>query len=199
MAAKTDERLPPPPDSGPLSATPPAGGPLAADDLLPAVYRELRALAAAHLARLRPGETLRPTALVHEAYLKLLGSAGAGWNGRGHFFGAAAQAMREIIVDHVRRKVAAKRGGGARPEPLDTEITVCADGLGADDVLAVNSALSRLEAEHPRKAQVVVMRYFAGLSEEEIAAALGVTARTVEREWRFARAYLRDVLSREAP
>jgi RNA polymerase sigma factor (TIGR02999 family) len=172
-----------------------AGRPEAAGELLPVVYGELRKLAAAQMARLRPGETLQPTALVHEAYLKLVGQADPGWNGRGHFFGAAAQAMREIIVDHVRRKSAAKRGAGRPNEDLDAAFDVSADGLDLEDVLAVDAALGRLEAEHPRKAKVVVMRYFGGLSEEEIAEALGVTTRTVEREWRFARAYLHEALS----
>ncbi len=171
-----------------------AGRPQAAAELLPVVYGELRRLAAAQMARLRPGETLQPTALVHEAYLALVGEADPGWNGRGHFFGAAAQAMREIIVDHVRRKAAAKRGGGRVAEDLDAAIAVAAGDLGADDVLAVDAAVARLAALHPRKAKVVVMRYFGGLSEEEIAASLGVTPRTVEREWRFARAFLHDLL-----
>jgi RNA polymerase sigma factor (TIGR02999 family) len=170
----------------------------AAHELLPLVYAELRKLAAAQMARLRPGETLQATALVHEAYLELCGTPRPGWNGRAHFFGAAAHAMRELIVSHVRRKSALKRGGGRRPEDLDVAVNVAAAGLGADDVLAVDVAVTKLQAEHPRKAQVVVMRYFGGLSEEEIAEALGVTPRTVEREWRFARAYLHDLLGREA-
>jgi RNA polymerase sigma factor (TIGR02999 family) len=173
-----------------------AGKQQAAAELLPVVYGELRRLAAAQMVRLRPGETLQPTALVHEAYLKLVGSTDPGWNGRGHFFGAAAQAMRELIVDRVRRKAAAKRGGGKVAEDLDAAVAVTAGDLGVDDVLAVDAAVERLAAEHPRKAQVVVMRYFAGLTEEEIAGALGVTVRTVEREWRFARAYLHDILAR---
>jgi RNA polymerase sigma factor (TIGR02999 family) len=173
-----------------------AGKPQAADALLPVVYGELRKLAAAQMARLRPGETLQPTALVHEAYLKLVGEADPGWNGRGHFFGAAAQAMREIIVDRVRRKSAVKRGGGRPAEDLDDAVAVAATDLGLEDVLSVDASIRALEAEHPRKAQIVVMRYFGGLSEEDIAAALGVTTRTVEREWRFARAWLHDHLLR---
>lgn len=175
-----------------------ANAPQAAAELVPAVYAELRKIAAAQMARLRPGETLQPTALVHEAYLKLVRDADPGWNGRGHFFGAAAQAMREIIVDHVRRKSAAKRGGGRPDEDLEAAFAVNASGLPADDVLAINAALTRLEAEHPRRAKVVVMRYFGGLSENEIAEALEVTTRTVEREWRFARAYLHEALSGRA-
>jgi RNA polymerase sigma factor (TIGR02999 family) len=166
----------------------------AAGELLPLVYRELRRLAASQLARLRPGQTLQPTALVHEAYIKLVGSGDPGWDGRGHFFAAAAMAMRELIVDAVRRKSAAKRGGGVPPEELHTALAVPGGGPGLDDVLAVDAALKQLEAQHPRKAKVVVMRYFGGLADEEIAAAVGVDVRTVERDWRFARAWLHSVL-----
>jgi RNA polymerase sigma factor (TIGR02999 family) len=174
------------------------GEPRAAAELLPLVYAELRRLAAAQMRKLRPGATLQPTALVHEAYLELVGRADPGWNGRGHFFGAAAQAMREIIVDQVRRKTAQKRGGGRANEPLDAAFEVAQAGLGTDDVLAVDAALKQLEAEHPRKAQVVIMRWFGGLSEEEIAEALGLTVRTVAREWRFARAFLHERLGLSA-
>jgi RNA polymerase sigma factor (TIGR02999 family) len=171
-----------------------AGRQSAAGELLPLVYRELRRLAAAQLARLRPGQTLQPTALVHEAYVKLVGSGDPGWDGRGHFFAAAATAMRELVVDTVRRKAAAKRGGGVPAEELDAALAVPRGGPGLEDVLAVDAALKRLEAEHPRKAQVVVMRYFGGLADEEIAEAVGVNVRTVERDWRFARAWLHSVL-----
>lgn len=170
----------------------------AAADLLPIVYAELRRLAGAQMARLRPGQTLQPTAVVHEAYFKLVGREDPGWNGRGHFFGAAAQAMRELLVDHQRRRSAAKRGGGRPNEELDEALGACVKGIGAEDVLAVHAALERLEADHPRKGKVAVMRYFGGLSDEEIAEALGVTTRTIEREWRFARAFLHDVLRGEA-
>ena len=169
----------------------------AADELLPVLYGELRKLAAAQMSRLRGGETLQPTALVHEAYLKLVANADPRWNGRGHFFGAAAQAMRELIVDYLRRKSAGKRGGGRPNEPLEAAIAVSAGSLGPDDALAVDAALRELEAAHPRKAKVVVMRYFGGLSEEEIAETLGVTTRTVEREWRFAKAWLHAALLSE--
>jgi RNA polymerase sigma factor (TIGR02999 family) len=179
-----------------------AGRPQAAAQLLPLVYAELRKLAAAQMSRLRPGDTLQATALVHEAYLKLVGQADPGWSGRGHFFGAAAQAMRNLIVDHIRHKSAAKRGGGQPKAELDdalgATLVASGGGLSAEDALAVDEAVKRLEAEHPRKAQVVVMRYFGGLSAEEIAEALGVTTRTVEREWRFARAYLHAALRGEA-
>jgi RNA polymerase sigma factor (TIGR02999 family) len=171
-----------------------AGDARAAEQLLPAVYGELRRLAAAQMAHLRPGQTLQPTALVHEAYLKLVGRSDPGWNGRGHFFGAAAQAMREIIVDQYRRKSAQKRGGGQVPDELDAAFAVAEDDLPAEDVLAIDTALSGLEVEHPRRARVVTMRYFAGMTVEEIADALDVTPRTVEREWRFARAWLHQKL-----
>jgi RNA polymerase sigma factor (TIGR02999 family) len=171
-----------------------AGRQSAANELLPLVYRELRRLAAAQLARLRPGQTLQPTALVHEAYAKLVGSGDPGWDGRGHFFAAAATAMRELVVDAVRRKAAAKRGGGVPAEDLDAALAVPRGGPGLDDVLAVDAAIKRLEVEYPRKAKVVVMRYFGGLADEEIAAAVGVNVRTVERDWRFARAWLHSVL-----
>lgn len=171
-----------------------AGRESAASELLPLVYRELRRLAAAQLARLRPGQTLQPTALVHEAYVKLVGSGDPGWDGRGHFFAAAATAMREVVVDAVRRKAAAKRGGGVPDEALDSALAVPRGGPALDDVLAVDAALERLEAQYPRKAKVVVMRYFGGLADEEIAAAVGVDVRTVERDWRFARAWLHSVL-----
>lgn len=168
----------------------------AAAELLPIVYAELRALAGAQMARLRPGQTLQPTALVHEAYLKLVGAADPGWNGRGHFFGAAAQAMRELLVDLLRRKAAVKHGGGQVREDIDIDIDIDIaageDGLPAEEVLAIHEGLQALEAEHPRKAEVVVMRFFGGLSVEEIAAALGTTTRTIERDLRFARAYLFD-------
>ncbi|HEY8089004.1 MAG TPA: ECF-type sigma factor [Polyangiaceae bacterium] len=166
----------------------------AAQELLPLVYGELRRLAAAQLARLRPGQTLQPTALVHEAYVKLVGSRDPGWDGRGHFFAAAAMAMRELVVDAVRRKAAAKRGGGVPAEELDAALAVPGGGPGLEDVLAVNAALERLEAEYPRKAKVVIMRYFGGLADAEIASAVGVDVRTVERDWRFARAWLHGVL-----
>lgn len=172
-----------------------SGRPRAADELLVLVYNELRRLAAAQIARLRPGQTLQPTALVHEAYLKLVGDADPGWNSRGHFLAAAAQAMREIIIDQIRRKSAIKRGGGQAHHALDEAVTVLSPDMNPEEAMGIDAAIGRLQADHPRKAQVVVMRYFGGLGEDEIAAALGVTPRTVERDWRFARAYLHALLS----
>lgn len=157
------------------------------------VYAELRRIAAWQIAHRRAGQALRPTMLVHEAYLKLMGPDAATWSNRGHFFSAAARAMREIIVDHVRRQ-AATRPVAPGPEGGPASIAPDADDRRADEVLAVHAALQRLEVDHPRKAQIVVMRYFGGLSDEEIAGALDLTTQDVERAWRFARAYLHDVI-----
>jgi len=163
-----------------------------------AVYAELRRIAVARLAGLSPGQTLQPTALVHEAYLKLAGSDDTVWNNSAHFFGAAAQAMREIIVDHVRRRSAKKRGRAGSCDPHESGFELSSGELPLDDVLAIDSAIRELEREHPRKASVVVMRYFAGMSTAQIAEALEVTTRTVEREWRFARALLAESLAGSA-
>jgi RNA polymerase sigma factor (TIGR02999 family) len=164
----------------------------AASQLLPLLYDELRKLARARMARLAPGQTLQPTALVHEAYARVIGAADPGWDGRGHFFGAAAQAMRDILVDHARRKAALKRGGDrARLELQEFDLAIQPPG---DDLVALDEALRRLEAEDPRKGQVVNLRYFAGLTAEETAGALGVSLGTVEREWRYVRAWLHTQL-----
>jgi len=171
-------------------------GKLTTSDFFPLVYGELRRLAAAQLAKLRPGQTLQPTALVNEAYLKLVRQTDAPWDGSAHFFGAAAQAMREIVVDHVRRRTALKRGGGQAAEPLSSAAFAhTAVELPLDDALAIDAALRDLERTYPRQARVVVMRYFAGMSVEQIAASMKVTTRTVEREWRFARALLAATLA----
>lgn len=167
----------------------------AAAALLPRVYAELRALAAARLRRAPPGQTLQATALVHEAYLALVGGQDPGWSGRGHFFGAAAQAMREIVIDQARRKAAVKRGGGLQREAVEVDGLALGDGLPGEDLLALDGALTRLEAEHPERARVVVLRYFGGLSEAECAEVLGVSTRTVERAWRFSRAWLYAALA----
>ena len=175
-----------------------AAGPReAATKLLPLVYGELRKLARARMAKLRPGQTLQPTALVHEAYLKLIGKADPGWEGRTHFFAAAAQAMREILVEQARRKAALKRGGDRKRldlEDIDPEIQP-----PPEDVLALDEALKRLESDDPRKGQIVNLRYFAGLTAKETAAALGVSVATVEREWRYIRAWLRTQLVNQQP
>jgi RNA polymerase sigma factor (TIGR02999 family) len=169
----------------------------AAAELLPLVYRDLRRLASANLARLGREQTLSATALVHEAYLALAGGHDPGWSGRGHFFGAAARAMRELLVDAARRRSAIKRGGGQQRLDVDEEADVLAidTGLDADELLALDAALDRMKGEHERAAEIVMLRYFAGLTTDEIAATLGVTTRTVERTWRFARAWLSAELS----
>jgi RNA polymerase sigma factor (TIGR02999 family) len=169
-----------------------AGDPNAAAKLLPLVYDELRKLAAARLAEERPGQTLQATALVHEAYLRLVGGTQPReWNGRGHFFAAAAEAMRRILVDDARRKQAEKRGGGMRRVGLDaTAPAAPPDESAADDLLALDEALRQFEAEEPLRARLVKLRYFAGLSIPEAAAALGVSVATAKRHWVYARSWL---------
>jgi RNA polymerase sigma factor (TIGR02999 family) len=159
-----------------------------AADLLPVVYAELHRLAVALSGRLPPGQTLQPTALVHEAYLRLVGNADPGWHGRRHFFGAAAQAMRNILVEQARRKGAHKRGGGARRVDLAEGLAVIEPP--ADDLLAVDEAIQKLQQEKPHLAEIAMLRYYAGLSADETAAILGMSASTLAREWRFARAWL---------
>jgi RNA polymerase sigma factor (TIGR02999 family) len=162
-----------------------AGDRRAAGELLPLVYGELRKLAAARLAAEAPGHTLDATALVHEAYLRLVGDQS--FANRGHFFAAAAEAMRRILVDHARAKLADKRGGGRRRVPLDEAHRV-ADS--PDGLLAVDDALTRFAALDPAKAELVKLRFFAGLTTPEAAAALGVSVATAERWWAYARTWL---------
>lgn len=165
----------------------------AAGRLLPLVYAELRSLARARLSRTPPGHTLQPTALVHEVYLRLVGDQDPGWQGRGHFFGAAARAMRDILVEHARRKGARKRGAGRERVELDG--AVLAGEAPADEVLALDEALRTLEAEDPAKAEIVILRYFGGLTNEEVAVALGTSPGSVQRQWRYIRAWLRKHLA----
>jgi RNA polymerase sigma factor (TIGR02999 family) len=165
-----------------------AGDPRASSELLPLVYEELRRLARARMAGLPPGNTLQPTALVHEAFLRLVDAGGGDWNTRGHFFAAAARAMRQILVDQARRKASRKRGGDRqRLDADEVEIPIEAPG---DDMIALDRALERLENDDPRKAQIVMYRYFAGLDREETASAMGISVRTVDREWRYIRGRL---------
>ncbi|MGH7168839.1 MAG: sigma-70 family RNA polymerase sigma factor [Gemmataceae bacterium] len=165
----------------------------AAEQLLPLVYDELRQLAAQKLAQEKPGQTLQATALVHEAYLRLVASPRRGaeddtsWDSRGHFFAAAAEAMRRILVDNARRKQAVKHGGGTRRVPLEEFHRVAES---PDDLLDLDDALSRFAAEEPDKARLVQLRFFAGLSTPDAAAALGISVATAERWWTFARAWL---------
>ena len=169
------------------------GDPHAAEQLLPLVYAELRKLAAQRLAREAPGQTLQPTALVHEAYLRLVDHDQAQhWNSRGHFFAAAAEAMRRILVDNARRKRRPKHGGGRQRIELD-ESLAAADLR--NDPLALNDALSQLAVQEPVKAELVKLRYFAGLSIEEAAAVLSISPATAKRYWAIARAWLFVALS----
>ena len=189
MSASDDRNVPPP-----------AGGSHATERdgrvLLQELYAELRKLAEARLRRLRPGQTLQPTALVHEAYLRLMKTNEPAWNGRAHFFGAAAQAMRDILVDGARRKLAQKRGGGA--ERVEQIVTIADDEAGAqlsaEDLLALHEALEKLQQEHPQAAELVLLRYFGGLSMAEIAEMQDVPIRTLERKWTFARTWLKRAL-----
>jgi RNA polymerase sigma factor (TIGR02999 family) len=165
------------------------GDPQASEQLLPLVYRELRELARQRLAREKPGQTLQATALVHEAYLRLVdGQDALHWKSRGHFFAAAAEAMRRILVDNARRKRAEKHGGRLERRGLD-EVEIAAPAP-SEDLLALDEALARLDAEDPTKAQLVKLRYFAGLSEEEVASVLGISRATVQRHWRYAKVWL---------
>jgi RNA polymerase sigma factor (TIGR02999 family) len=168
----------------------------AADTLLPLVYAELRVLAARRLAHEQPGNTLQPTALVHEAYLRLVnGNPGQQWNGRRHFFAAAAEAMRRILVDSARRKHTDKRGGDR--QRVDIDKCDVPDRLPAEDILALDDALPRLEKEEPEAARVVNLHFFAGLSIEQVAELLGISRATAYRLWTFARAWLRCAIAGE--
>ena len=163
------------------------GQPQAAEQLLPLVYDELRKLAARQLASERPGQTLQPTALVHEAYLRLVGQEQPRpYRDRGHFFAACAQAMRHILVDRARRKQTQKRGGGAVRQPLEGLVAPAPD----EELLALDEALGRLAESDPLKARLVELRYFAGLTGEQAAEVLGISASTADRHWTFARAWL---------
>jgi RNA polymerase sigma factor (TIGR02999 family) len=164
------------------------GDPRAAEQLLPLLYGELRRLAHSYMSRQADGHTLQTTALVHEAYMRLVGKEDPGWSGRGHFFAAAAQAMRQILIEQARRKSAFKHGGGAKRvnlENVEPEIQP-----PSEDLLALDDALTELEQADPRKAKLVMLHYFAGLTMPETAAAMGISLSTAEREWRFARALL---------
>lgn len=164
------------------------GDPKAADELLPLVYEELRKLAAAKMAREAPGQTLQPTALVHEAWLRLAGPESSRWDSRAHFFGAAAEAMRRILIDKARRKQALRHGAGQQRLDIQ-DIEIAAPGPD-DQLLAMNEALDRLAAQDKPKAELVKLRYFAGLSIEEAAGVLNISEATAKRWWAYARAWL---------
>jgi RNA polymerase sigma factor (TIGR02999 family) len=166
------------------------GDPRATDQLLPLVYDHLRELARRRLSKEQAGQTLQPTALVHEAYMRLLGD-GVSWNSRGHFFGAAAQAMRRILVERARAKKGPKRGGGRAAVPLSAVMEVLGDDSSAEpDWIALDEAMEALQKTDGELAQVVHLRYFAGLTVDETALATGRSARSVDREWKLARAWL---------
>src|SRR2546423_704601 len=168
----------------------------AAEQLLPLVYEELRQLAAQKLAQEVPGQTLQATGLVHEAYLRLVDVDKAQrWNSRGHFFAAAAEAMRRILVDNARRKRSLKRGGACQRLDLD-EAVACEEGP-AEELLCLSEALDQLAAEDPRKAELVKLRYFAGLSVQEAADALGISRATADRYWAYAKVWLYCAISGE--
>jgi RNA polymerase sigma factor (TIGR02999 family) len=173
------------------------GEPKAAEELLPLVYEELRRLAAAKMAGEKPGHTLQPTALVHEAWVRLLGPEGEqqSWEGRGHFFAAAADAMRRILIDRARRKSRVRHGGKLTRVDLAT-IDLAAQS-GDDTLLRVDEAVDKLATEHPLKAQLVKLRYFAGLSIPEACRVLGLSLTTGKRHWAYARAWLYEELTRD--
>jgi len=160
----------------------------ATDELLPLVYDELRRIAGARMAQEAAGQTLQPTALVHEAWLRMVGEGARTWENRAHFFGAASEAMRRILIENARRKSRLKRGGDReRVDIADLDLAAAAPD---DKMLLINEALEQLKAEDPEKARIVVMKFFGGLTNQEVAKALDVTERTVERQWAYAKAWL---------
>jgi RNA polymerase sigma factor (TIGR02999 family) len=162
----------------------------AADQLLPAVYEELRLLAAQKLSHERPGQTLQATALVHEAYLRLVGDGPQSWENRGHFFAAAAEAMRRILVDNARRKKSVKRGGDSRRVSLNDAALLVETNIPAEELLALDEALQRLAEKDKIKADLVRLRFFAGLTGEQAAKALGISSSTADDYWAYTRAWL---------
>lgn len=166
------------------------------DDILPLIYDELRRLAGNYLRRERSDHTLQPTALVHEAYIKLIDQTQVKWQNRAHFFGIAANIMRRILVDYARQHKAEKRGGAAEKMPLEEEILIVSEGKSAE-LLALDEALENLAKMDPQKSKIVELRYFGGLSVEETAEVLGVSEITVKRHWRMAKAWLYGQLSHQ--
>jgi len=171
-------------------------GPSPQSELFPLIYRELRHVAGRYLARERRNHTLQPTALVHEAWMKLQHAEGAVWQGRTHGLALGAQAMRRLLVDHGRHQKRDKRGGGVQPVSIDDLMKAGATAaVAVEDLLTLEAALTRLEAADPRAAQVVLLRFFAGMTSPEVAEHLGVSVRTVEADWTHARAWLKRELS----
>jgi RNA polymerase sigma factor (TIGR02999 family) len=173
------------------------GDPHAADELFPLVYDQLRRLAAQKLAQEAPGQTLEATALVHEAYLRLVGDSREAWDNRGHFFAAAAEAMRRILVEQARRKGRVRHGGGKKR--IDLEEACSLVQPPSEDLLALDEALTRLAALNPARAEVVKLRFFAGLTMPEVAQTLGISLPTAERYWAFARTWLYAELNADEP
>ncbi len=165
----------------------------AAEDLLRVVYGELRNLARSWLARTPPGQTLQPTALVHEAFVRLVGRNGQAWENRGHFFFAASRAMRDILIERARAKGRQKRGSDRKRVELD-QLVVAVDAPG-DELLELDRVLERFESQYPWEHRIVMLRFFAGLTNEETASAIATPLRTVERDWRFARTWLHQALT----
>ncbi len=167
-----------------------AGDPAPVEELLPVVYQELRRLAAWHMSRERPGQTLQPTALVHEAWLRVQSETAHRWNSQRHFFAATAEAMRRILIDRARQKQAVRHGGGLHRTELDLENLPIAAAAPDEELLEVDDALEALAAHDARKADLVKLRYFGGLSLEETARALEISVRTAKRDWAYSRAWL---------
>jgi len=172
------------------------GDQAALDELIPLVYDELRRLAGRYMRRESEGHTLQTSALVNEAYLRLVDQKNVKWQNRAHFFGVAAQLMRRILVDHARSRSRAKRGGGVQMVPLAEQAVISKE---LADVIALDDALKNLAEMDPRKSQIVEMKFFGGLTTEEVAEVLNVTSRTVEREWRKAKAWLNRAISKGEP
>jgi RNA polymerase sigma factor (TIGR02999 family) len=166
------------------------GDPKAADELLPLVYEELRRLAARKMARESASQTLQPTALVHEAWLRLAGNPSATFQNTGHFFGAAAEAMRRILIDRARRRIAAKRGAGAEVADIE-ELEIASPTENDDQLLALSDAIEKLERLEPRKAELVKLRYFIAMSFDEASAALGIAVPTAKQWWAYSRSWLK--------
>jgi RNA polymerase sigma factor (TIGR02999 family) len=168
----------------------------AVDELFPLVYQELRQLAAQRLRKELPGQTLQATALVHEAYLRLIGAENQNWNGRSHFFAAAAEAMRRILIENARRKRALKHGGGRKRVDFDEAVPAKDNDTSSDDLIALDEALEKLSKKDKVKADLVKLRYFAGLTSEQAAEVLGISHNTADQYWAYARVWLQLEISK---